>query len=169
MVAKIQSYIIRQMREMKGKGESLKHIASELKIAKSTASYYCRDLFTHPERIYSTEREARAHLKSVKKKKPCTKCGIPIKFSAITGLCRPCLGKEGFFLPFLQGGGAAPRKPRESNARKIKVKIHTHCIHKKAVLNGNPSGYHGNYGWLRPVGDLYCCTAGCKMEDSHGY
>ena len=51
--------IVTRIRRDKENGLSLNEIAYKYNCAKSTASFYCRDVFWHPFRKYATEREAR--------------------------------------------------------------------------------------------------------------
>jgi len=73
------------MREAKTAGYSLSEIASSLSVAKSTVSLYCRDLYSHPNRVYETEEEARLaiYLRSLDKdhtkKQNCIDCGKIIR------------------------------------------------------------------------------------------
>lgn len=75
------------MRKAKKDGYSLREISNVFSVAKSTVSYYCRDLFWHPNRLYETEEDAREAIilrgigKDHNKYKPCIDCGMPIRNS----------------------------------------------------------------------------------------
>ena len=86
----IRSEIIEQMRFFKRQGLSLKAIAKELHIGKTTVSYYCRDLYQHKKRVFKTETEARDRITHTLK--PCPDCCNPIRKDNYT--CRPCYIKR---------------------------------------------------------------------------
>lgn len=83
----IANEIIKSIRIDKQNGSSLKTISSKYGIAKSTVSYYCRDLYTYRTRKYQTEEEARNHTNS-SKRHICRNCGSPCKKEG--GLCLKC-------------------------------------------------------------------------------
>ena len=56
---RIPSSEVELIRDAKRKNYSLRDISQVFSVAKSTVSYYCRDLFDDPQRIYLTEKEAR--------------------------------------------------------------------------------------------------------------
>ena len=55
-----------QIRKEKADGASLKTLAEKYHLAKSTISLYCRDVFDHPLRKYSSEKEAREAIRMKK-------------------------------------------------------------------------------------------------------
>ena len=55
-----------RIKKEKADGTSLKTLAEKYHLAKSTVSLYCRDVFDHPLRKYSTEKEAREAIRSKK-------------------------------------------------------------------------------------------------------
>ena len=103
---------IDNIREGKRDGRSLKDLAQEFGCTKSTVSYYCRDLFTHPMRKYQTLEDVRkSHNESkkaryatgkrcpsdfknypsrhaIRKMYPCVSCGKPM--SRKGSLCINC-------------------------------------------------------------------------------
>ena len=107
---KLDRGIILLLRQRKQEGFSLSEIAHEFNIGKSTASLYCRDLFSHPMRKHQTERDARRQITINKSKRwhkgkrspsdlnkdrarnhlPCIKCGQPRKSDSINKLCYAC-------------------------------------------------------------------------------
>ena len=56
---RIPSLKVELIRNAKRENYSLREISQAFDVAKSTASYYCRDLFDDPQRVYQTEEEAR--------------------------------------------------------------------------------------------------------------
>ncbi len=85
LFTKLPSARIQLIREAKRDGCSLGEISQVFSIAKSTASYYCRDLFWHPQRVYQTEKEARLIIalrgagKDHSKYHTCINCGKSIR------------------------------------------------------------------------------------------
>jgi len=53
---------VKRMRAMKSAGKSLLEIADCVGCSVSTVSLYCRDLYTHPARVYATEELARERI-----------------------------------------------------------------------------------------------------------
>jgi hypothetical protein len=83
----IDNEIVSKIRDMKAKGQSLLFISRELKIAKSTVSLYCRDMFEHPKRRYPTRAIA---LKAIKQSvKKCPTCDTIIR--KCRPMCKKCL------------------------------------------------------------------------------
>lgn len=76
---RIPDHTVKAIRSDKQDGLSLKEIAIKYSISKTTASYYCRDLFTHPSRIYQTTRDVILRRSHLKKRYICSTCGKPTK------------------------------------------------------------------------------------------
>ena len=86
----IDATIIEAMRRDKHSGLSLLQLSLKYKVAKSTASLYCRDLYNNPQRIYKTGKDARQRIVANRKRYPCIKCGTLCKREG--GLCAKCFG-----------------------------------------------------------------------------
>ena len=186
MSSKIPDRVIQAMRREKSAGDSVKVLGKRYGISPSTVSFYCRDLYTHPSRIYQTEKEARTagYLRTEAARArgegrgrliPCNRCPNLVRAAEnVTGMCRSCLDATGYWSqanrgnePWNKGistgptgrtpwnkGIHVPRKPKE----------HQHCIHLKGVLEeGQERSYHGNFPWMIPKGEEYCCTDFCSL------
>ncbi len=88
---RINNTVVTSIRTDKQQGLSLNQLSVKYHISKSTASYYCRDLFTHPKRQYLTEHDARHRVTLNAKRYKCRQCGTPIKRQG--GLCVTCYKK----------------------------------------------------------------------------
>jgi len=97
-----------RIRKEKADGASLKTLAEKYHLAKSTISLYCRDVFDHPLRKYSTEKEAREAIRS----KKLHKCANPSCNNLTTKIhCLSCyLGR--------QTPNAPIRKPSSPKSKK---------------------------------------------------
>ena len=85
---KIPDSTIMAIRSGKQTGQSLKQISEQYHISKATVSYYCRDLFSHPNRKYITEVEIRKRGTELAKRFTCHICGTPTKSK--NRLCGAC-------------------------------------------------------------------------------
>ncbi len=124
---RIPDTTITAIRNGKQAGQSLGQLSEQYHIAKSTVSYYCRDLFSHPRRKYQTELEVRKRVTEQAKRFTCRNCGSPIKSK--NGLCGTCYQKS---------------RPHNTPTHHKTLKSKTHklypCVNCKTNMVRKPNG-----------------------------
>jgi len=162
LFTRLPQFLIKDIREAKLRGYSLREIAEAYQVAKSTASLYCRDLYDDPQRIYQTEEEAREiiALRGLGKDHNvyhlCIDCGKTIRNTPIRCLhCNLTYQKlNGELAAFVKRG--EPYRFREKDIIKFKVPTFINYYTRKhnysLVWNAHVSTKYGAYRLSKILG-----------------
>lgn len=134
-VVKLTTETINAIRRAKSEGASLSEISRIYRCSKSTASSYCRDLFSYPTRKYQTEADAR---KRTPRLTPCLKCGKLI-YAKKTGLCEDCYkASKNKYPPQNHGHQLIPCAKCEKTIRKNKSGLCVNCLYLERAKTAQP-------------------------------
>ena len=164
-MVKFQPDKIKLIRNDKTAGKSLSDIAAKYNCSKSTVSYYCRDIFDHPNRQYQTEKDVRQRLHETRKVRnhghklvPCTKCQKPIRVNK-SGLCFDCY----YFKRAKLGNVKQVQEEQVKSDKRVYYSEKLSKNYHPTLCQKSPSGYHR---WIidgSNLGTCFYCSAKEQM------